>query len=101
MAKTATVSARIDPMIKRQAEFILSQLGMPSATAIDMFYRQIIAQRGLPFDAKLTFPAPNDISQMTKEELDRELEHSWAQMLGGETVPFEEASEMLRKEFGL
>ena len=46
-AKTANVTARIQPEIKEQAEAILSQLGIPVSVFIDMAYRQVILQTGL------------------------------------------------------
>lgn len=52
--KTASVNVRIDNQVKIQAEAILSQMGIPRAVAIDMFYRQIIMHSGLPFS--LTIP---------------------------------------------
>ena len=53
MAKSANLYARIEPEVKEQAEAILSALGIPASNAITMFYKQIILQRGLPFDVKL------------------------------------------------
>ena len=53
-AKSANLYARIEPEVKEQAESILSALGIPVSNAINMFYKQIILQRGLPFDVKIT-----------------------------------------------
>lgn len=53
-AKTANVNVRIQENIKKQAEDILEMIGIPRATAIDMFYRQIILNKGIPFS--LTIP---------------------------------------------
>ena len=53
MAKTAMTHARLTPEIKEQAEAILRDLGISVSTAYEMFYRQIIAQGGLPFDARI------------------------------------------------
>ena len=50
MAKTAMTHARLTPEIKEQAEAILKELGISISTAYEMFYRQIIAQQGIPFD---------------------------------------------------
>ena len=50
MAKSANLYARIEPEVKEQAELILSELGIPASNAINMFYKQIILQRGLPFE---------------------------------------------------
>ena len=53
MAKTANLYARIEPDVKEQAEGILTALGIPVSNAINMFYKQIILQRGIPFEMKL------------------------------------------------
>ena len=49
-AKSANLYARIEPEVKEKAESILSTLGIPASNAINMFYKQIILQRGLPFE---------------------------------------------------
>ena len=46
-AKSANLYARIEPEVKEKAEGILSALGIPASNAINMFYKQIILQRGL------------------------------------------------------
>lgn len=53
MAKTANLFARIEPEIKEEAEKVLDTLGISVSGAINMFYKQIILQQGLPFDVKL------------------------------------------------
>ena len=40
--KTATVNVRIQENVKVEAKAILKKLGLTRATAIDLFYRQII-----------------------------------------------------------
>ena len=52
--KTAIVNVRIQENIKEEAEKILSQIGLSRAVAIDLFYRQIIMNNGIPFS--LTVP---------------------------------------------
>lgn len=47
--KTANVTARIQPEIKESAEAILEKLGIPVSVFIDMTYRQVIANNGVPF----------------------------------------------------
>ena len=51
-AKTANVTARIQPDIKESAEAILEKLGIPVSVFIDMTYRQVIATNGIPFELK-------------------------------------------------
>ncbi len=53
MAKTATVHARLTPEIKNEAETILKSLGISISTAYEMFYRQIIAHGGIPFEMRI------------------------------------------------
>ena len=43
------VNVRIDTEIKELATQLLGRMGIDQTTAIDMFYRQIIAERRLPF----------------------------------------------------
>ena len=41
MEKTMTLNLRVNPTVKQQAEDVLKQLGIPMATASDMYLRQI------------------------------------------------------------
>ena len=49
MEKTMTLNLRVNPTVKQQAEDVLKQLGIPMATAIDMYLRQITLTGGIPF----------------------------------------------------
>ena len=51
--KTATARALIDPEIKKQAEDILNELGLSVSGSFELFYRQVIAQHGLPFELRV------------------------------------------------
>ena len=90
MAKSANLYARIEPEVKEQAESILDALGLTVSGAITMFYKQIILQNGLPFEARLP-NHPLDISKMTPAQLDTELEKGYADMLAGRTIPLDQA----------
>ena len=59
MAKTAVISARIDPELKDNAEQILEQLGLNISQAITLFFKQVELQRGLPFAVKI----PNETTK--------------------------------------
>ncbi len=41
MEKTMTLNLRVNPEVKKNAEEVLSQLGMSMSTAIDIYLRQI------------------------------------------------------------
>ena len=45
----SNVNVKIDAAVKEQATRLLDRMGIDQTTAIDMFYRQIIAERRLPF----------------------------------------------------
>lgn len=99
MAKTANLYARIEPEIKDQAESILSALGIPVSNAINMFYKQIILQRGIPFDVKLpTVPVP-DMSELTKAQLNAEIEKGFADAAAGRVTPAAEVFAELREGY--
>lgn len=51
--KSATARALIDPVVKKEAENILKDLGLSVSNAYELFYRQVIANRGLPFELKV------------------------------------------------
>ncbi|GBD96766.1 MAG TPA: type II toxin-antitoxin system RelB/DinJ family antitoxin [Nitrospirae bacterium] len=51
--KTATARALIDPEVKKQAEDILNELGLSVSGSFELFYRQVIAQHGLPFELRV------------------------------------------------
>ncbi|MCH8836723.1 MAG: type II toxin-antitoxin system RelB/DinJ family antitoxin [Candidatus Marinimicrobia bacterium] len=53
MGKTASVSVRMEPSLKRDAENILRDLGLPASQAVTLFYRQLVLHKGLPFEVKL------------------------------------------------
>lgn len=92
---------KIEPDVKEQAESILTALGIPVSNAINMFYKQIIFQRGLPFDVKLPIARPAAMSTLTKEELDAELEKEYADMLEGRTKTAAKVFADIRKDYGL
>jgi DNA-damage-inducible protein J len=85
--KTANVYARIEPEVKKQAEGILAILGIPVSSAINMFYKQIILQRGLPFEAKIPLEKPLEMSELSDEQLAKEVAKGTADFLEGRSKP--------------
>ena len=99
--KSANLYARIEPDVKEKAESILSTLGIPASSAINMFYKQIILNRGLPFEVKIPTARPVDISRMNVETLDMELEKGYADMQAGRTRSAKSVFADLRKDYNL
>ena len=90
---------RIEPDVKEQAESILSALGIPASNAINMFYKQIILQRGLPFEVKIPSAKPVDMSALSEEEMNAELEKGYADMVAGRTKPAKQVFADIRKDY--
>lgn len=101
MAKSASVYARIDPALKEQAETILSALGIPTSNAIDMFFKQIVLKKGLPFEVRLPYEKPVCMGALSEEELNAELEKGYADILSGRTKPAKQAFAEMRKDFNI
>ena len=62
--KTSTISARINPALKKKAEEVFKELGLTSSQAITLFYKQVELQKGLPFAVKI----PNNITEQALED---------------------------------
>ena len=66
MAKEATARARMDADLKEEAESILAECGLNATQGINLFYRQIVLNRGLPFDVRI----PNGESRKAMREVE-------------------------------
>ena len=64
--KAATINARIEPMLKHDAEAIFHKVGLSTAEAIRIFYTQVCLNKGLPFEVKI----PNDETLAAIHELE-------------------------------
>lgn len=96
-AKTANVTARIQPEIKEQAEAILSQLGIPVSVFIDMAYRQVILRDGIPFSLDLATRLPTR-DALSRDEFDAMMQTGLDQARRGESSPLNEAFARLRAD---
>ena len=99
--KSANLYARIEPEVKEQAESILSALGIPASNAINVFYKQIILQRGLPFDVKIPSSSPVDMSSLSETERSAELEKGYADIKAGRTREASAVFADIRKDYNL
>ena len=101
MAKTSSLYARIEPEIKEQAEAILKYLGIPVSNAITIFYKQVILNKGLPFNVCIPDAKLPNIGAMTDEAIGRELEKGYIDVLDGKTVSAESAISEFRGKRGV
>jgi DNA-damage-inducible protein J len=99
MEKTATLNLRVDPVVKKNAENVLGQLGIPMSTAIDMYLYQISLTGGIPFAISLP-KAPADVNadSMTASELNEKLEKGYADLESGNVQDAEAAFRAFREK---
>ena len=84
MEKTATLNLRVNPTVKERAEAVLSKLGVPMSTAIDMYLNQISLTGGIPF--AVTLPKAPDVINadlMTDEQIHEKLQKGYDDMQAG------------------
>lgn len=93
--KSANVSVRVQPEIKKQAEEILDQIGLPVSVLIDTLYRQIIYTGGVPYS--LTVPKLNTRDSMSDEEFNSMMETGYNQAVNGEGEDAKAVFSKLRK----
>ena len=83
MSKTS-MSICLDSEVKEQAQLVFNHLGMDMTTAINIFLRQAIQYRGLPFDVKL-----DDHEKLLQVVTDVEQNRNLSQ-------PFESVSDLMK-----
>lgn len=101
MATTTALYARIDTNLKQNAENILNQLGISPASAIQMFYSQIVLTNGLPLNLQLPVKQPTAIGAMTREEIDAELHKGIDSMKSGKPYTADEVDAILAEKLGI
>ena len=98
MEKTATLNIRISPDVKKSAEGVLSQLGVPMATAIDMFLKQVALTGGIPFPVTLPkSPIGIDMDLMSASQIRSKLDEGLSDIESGKMRPAREAFAEFRK----
>ena len=96
-AKTANVTARIQPDIKEQAEAILERLGIPVSVFIDMTYRQVIMRDGVPFSLDIPHKLVTR-DTLTKDEFDIMMQTGLEQAKLDDSISLDEAFNHLGSE---
>ena len=94
--KTASVTARIKPEIKEQAEKILEKIGVPVSVLIDTLYRQIIMTGGVPYS--LSIPKIQTLDEMSQSQFDAMMQKGYDEALTEKGSTLEEAFDEINKE---
>jgi DNA-damage-inducible protein J len=99
MARTSNIFARVEPEVKEQAELVLEQLGIPMSNAIGLFLRQVVLQRGIPFELKLPQITPLSVNTLTVEQFNAEIEKGLADLTAGRVVSAEKVADRMRQDY--
>ena len=98
--RTASVYTRVDPDTKEQAELVLAELGIPMSNAIGMFLKQVVIQRGIPFEMKLPASKPVVIGDLTKEQFDAQMQLGMDDINAGRVVSADDVEAEMRRLYG-
>ena len=98
--RTASVYTRVDPETKEQAELILAELGIPMSNAVGMFLKQVVIQRGIPFEMKLSSARPLVIGEMTREQFNAEMQAGLDDIQAGRVVSADDVEAKMRRMYG-
>lgn len=101
MARTSNIFARVEPEVKEQAEQVLEQLGIPMSNAIGMFLRQVVMQRGIPFEMKLPANKPLAIGSLTKEQFDEEMQKGMDDIKAGRVYSADAVEDEMKRIYGI
>ncbi len=93
--KTASVTARIQPEVKKQAEDILEKLGIPVSVLIDTLYRQIIMTNSIPYS--LSVPQIPIQEDMNDEDFDKMMKKGLDLAKAGKGLEVNEAFEKINQ----
>lgn len=84
MDKSATLNLRVNPIVKQRAEDILSRLGIPMSTAIDMYLNQISLTGGIPFAVVLPKSTLGvNVDLLSDDEIHTKLREGYDDMKAG------------------
>ena len=98
MKETGIVYVRMDKDIKDDAEAILDELGISASAAVQMFYKTIIREQGLPLNLNIRKSRrPLDVADLTDEELEVLLDEADAEVEAGHFSTVDE----MRKKLGV
>jgi DNA-damage-inducible protein J len=64
----ANVNVKIDARVKERASQLLAHMGIDQTTAIDMFFRQIIAERRLPFQPTIAQTYSEQVQNLVRSK---------------------------------
>ena len=65
----ATVTARVDENVKKEAETLFKKMGLNMSTAMNLFLKKCILEQGIPFELKVPNKETLKAIQKTEDAL--------------------------------
>ena len=91
MEKTATLNLRINQDVKRNAETVLSALGLSMTAAITIYLKQIALKGAIPFELSLPKgPEHLNTDRMSADEIRTFLDAGLKDIEDGNAIPAKE-----------
>ena len=97
---TTSMTIRMDPEIKKQSQELFHSLGLDMTTATNLFLRQSLMHRGLPFAVQQPLRMPLSLETLSAAELDQELQKGYDDITAGRTKPVNQAFAEIRRDYG-
>lgn len=63
--KNEVIHARISEEIKKESEIILNNIGITLSQSIDLFLRQVVLKRGIPFELNDISNKKDDVEELS------------------------------------
>ena len=99
MSKSTSIYTRVNPTLKEDVEKILNRLGLPMASAINLFLHQIKIHNGIPFDIKIPDNKPLNYSLLSKEQFYDEMEKGLSDLKDGRVVSSNQVRKNIQRKY--
>ena len=101
----ANVNIRVDEAVKHKAEAVFAELGLSMSAATNIFYRQVARTGGIPFllqtDKVPMRGGVPDITRMTKEQFDAEMQKGIDSIKAGKVTSAEQVWEEMHDQYDI
>lgn len=74
----SNITIRVDDELKQQAETLFDDLGLNMTTAMNVFLRQAVLHRGIPFDISLNIPNSETIAAINNVNNNRNISKTFS-----------------------
>ena len=74
VVKMATITARVDENVKKEAETLFKKMGLNMSTAMNLFLKKCILEQGIPFELKVPNRQTLEAMQETEDILSGKIE---------------------------